>query len=87
MVLARWEIPHIAEQEFRDVSPGRPENKIEWRGIKRRVDAVGCEDYRLPYWAPIARFETLTTSSHTSLSSSSLHCRVIRNESRNRLDT
>src|SRR5579863_8367544 len=40
-VLASWDVPHEAEQEFRDVSPGRLEYEVQWGGIERRVDA-GC---------------------------------------------
>ena len=38
-VLARREVSHKAEQEFRDVSPGRLEDEVERAGIERRVDA------------------------------------------------
>ena len=40
VTLARWKVPNISEKKFRDVSPGRLENQIEWRRIQRGIEAV-----------------------------------------------
>ncbi len=72
VILAGREVPHKAEEELGDVSPGRLEDEIQRGGIKRPVDAGRRGDFGLlPSDRVGARLGRLTPNSRTSYQSQS----------------